>query len=40
MVISELYGKRGESTAGKKGYIISVTGGAGRVEFLTCADED
>lgn len=40
MVISELYGKIIESTAGKKGYILSVNGRAGRAECIVCADAD
>ena len=40
MKVSDLYGKKIESTAGKKGYIISVNANAGRLECLICADED
>ena len=40
MKVSDLYGKKVESTAGKKGYIISVNASAGRLECLICADED
>ena len=40
MKISEFYGKKVESTAGKRGYVISVNARAGKVECLVCADED
>ncbi|MDE6585411.1 MAG: hypothetical protein K2K80_01860 [Clostridia bacterium] len=40
MIISKLYGKRVESTSGKKGYVLSVNGGAGRLECIACADMD
>ena len=40
MKVSDLYGKNIESTACKKGYIISVNANAGRLECLICADED
>ncbi|MDE6505491.1 MAG: hypothetical protein K2L42_06455 [Clostridia bacterium] len=40
MNISELFGKKIVSTQGKVGYIISVYGGAGRVECLLCADAE
>ena len=40
MKVSDLYGKKIESTACKKGYIISVNANAGRLECLICADED
>ena len=40
MKISEFYGKKVESTAGKKGYVISVNANAGKLECLICADED
>jgi len=40
MKVSMFYGKPVESTAGKKGYVISVNANAGRLECLVCADED
>lgn len=40
MNISLLYGKKVISTAGKRGYVISVNAAAGKIECLTCADED
>lgn len=40
MNVSEFYGKKVESTAGKKGYVISVNAYAGKLECLICADED
>ncbi len=40
MNVSKLFGKKTESTSGKKGYVISVNGGNGKVECLVCADED
>lgn len=40
MKISAFYGKKVESTDGKKGYVISVNANAGRLECLMCADED
>lgn len=40
MNISELFGKKIVSTQGKVGYIVSVNGGAGRVECLLCADAE
>lgn len=40
MKVSDFYGKKVESTDGKKGYVISVNANAGRLECLICADED
>ncbi|MDE5728681.1 MAG: hypothetical protein K2I20_00700 [Clostridia bacterium] len=40
MKISELYGKKVESTAGKIGYVVSCNGAAGKLVCLLCADED
>lgn len=40
MNVSEFFGKKVVSTQGKEGYVISVNGGAGRVECLVCADGD
>lgn len=40
MNVSLLYGKKVLSTAGKRGYVISVNAADGRIECLTCADED
>lgn len=40
MNISSLYGKKVLSTAGKSGYVISVNVAGGRIECLTCADEN
>lgn len=40
MNVSLLYGKKVESTEGRKGYVISVNAAAGKIECLTCADED
>lgn len=40
MNVSEFYGKKVESTAGKKGYVISVNAYEGKLECLICADED
>lgn len=40
MKVSSIYGKKVESTAGKKGYAISVNANAGKIECLICADED
>ncbi|MDE5722274.1 MAG: hypothetical protein K2I30_06025 [Clostridia bacterium] len=40
MKLSQLFGKPVLSTAGKKGYIISVNGNAGKVQCLVCADEN
>ena len=39
MKISELYGKRVISTAGKEGYVISVNATGGKILCLVCADE-
>lgn len=40
MVVSEIYGKKIESTNGKKGYVISVNANEGVLECFICADED
>lgn len=40
MNISLLYGKKVVSTDGRKGYVISVNAAAGKIECLTCADEE
>ena len=40
MNVSLLFGKKVVSTEGRKGYVISVNAAAGRIECLTCADED
>ncbi|MDE7167360.1 MAG: hypothetical protein K2O28_00765 [Clostridia bacterium] len=40
MNVSMLYGKKVISTEGRKGYVISVNAAAGKIECLTCADED
>ena len=40
MVISEIYGKKIESTSGKKGYVISVNANAGVLVCFICADEN
>ena len=40
MNVSMLYGKKVLSTEGRKGYVISVNAAAGKIECLTCADED
>lgn len=40
MKLSLFYGKKVESTAGKTGYVISVNVGSGKLECLTCADEN
>lgn len=40
MKISEIYGKKVESTAGKTGYVVSVCVNEGRLECFLCADED
>lgn len=40
MNVSDFFGKKVVSTAGETGYVISVNGGAGRVECLVCADAD
>ena len=40
MKISELYGKKVESTAGKSGYVVSCNGAAGKLVCLLCADEE
>ncbi|MDE7082147.1 MAG: hypothetical protein K2O89_00385 [Clostridia bacterium] len=40
MNVSLLYGKKVLSTEGRKGYVISVNAAAGRIECLTCADEN
>lgn len=40
MKISELYGKTVESTAGKRGYVLSVKASGNRLECLICADEE
>lgn len=40
MNVSLLYGKKVVSTEGRRGYVISVNAAAGRIECLTCADED
>ncbi len=40
MKISEIYGKKVESTAGKSGYVVSCNGTAGKLVCLLCADEN
>lgn len=40
MNISLLYGKKVVSTEGRTGYVISVNAAAGKIECLTCADEE
>lgn len=40
MKVSEIYGKQVESTAGKKGYVVSVNANGGKVECIICADEN
>lgn len=40
MKISEIYGKKVESTSGKTGYVVSCNGAAGKLVCLLCADED
>lgn len=40
MNVSEIYGKKVESTAGKKGYVISVNVIGGILECFICADEN
>ena len=40
MNVSLLYGKKVVSTEGRKGYVISVNAADGKIECLTCADED
>lgn len=40
MKISSIYGKKVESTAGRRGYVISVNANGGRLECLVCADEE
>lgn len=40
MKLSLFYGKRVESTTGKTGYVISVNAYCGKLECLTCADDD
>ena len=40
MKISEIYGKKVESTSGKTGYVVSCNGVAGKLVCLLCADED
>lgn len=40
MNVSLLYGKKVLSTEGRKGYVISVNAAKGKIECLTCADED
>ena len=40
MVVSEIYGKKIESTNGKKGYVISVNANAGVLVCFICADEN
>lgn len=40
MNVSEIYGKKIESTAGKKGYVISVNAIDGVLECFICADEN
>lgn len=39
MKLSEIYGKRVLSTAGKEGYVLSVNADGGRIVSLICADE-
>ena len=40
MVVSEIYGKKIESTNGKKGYVISVNATGGVLQCFICADEN
>ena len=40
MNVSLLYGKKVVSTEGRRGYVISVNAADGKIECLTCADED
>lgn len=40
MKISEIYGKRVESTAGKSGYVIAIKANGQILECLICADEN
>lgn len=40
MKLSSLFGKEVISTAGKRGYVISVNANGGKLEGLVCADED
>ena len=40
MKISDLYGKKVESTAGRRGYVVSVNANGDRLECLICADSD
>ncbi len=40
MNVSLLYGKKAVSTEGRQGYVISVNVAGGKIECLTCADED
>lgn len=40
MKISEIYGKRVESTTGKRGYVIAVKANGNKLECLICADEN
>lgn len=40
MNVSLLYGKKVVSTEGRQGYVISVNAAAGKIECLSCADED
>lgn len=40
MKLSQLFGKPVLSSTGKRGYVISVNGGNGRIQCLICADEN
>ncbi len=40
MKLSLLYGKPVKSTTGRKGYVVSVNGGNGKIQCLICADEN
>lgn len=40
MKISEIYGKPVESTAGKRGYVITIKANGNKLECIVCADED
>ncbi len=40
MKVSILYGKETLSTAGKKGYVLSVNVSGGKIVSYTCADEN
>lgn len=40
MNVSLFFGQKVLSTDGRRGYIVSVNAAAGRIECLTCADED